>query len=370
MSEVSDNADFAVVSASMKYDGMYADARLVYDIVKGLGHRVNFYQCIDVHQKDEFSDFGQMLPGKSIKHTLLETAFNRFFTFPSAIGKLREDIVIVNEQTLLNSVGQRKGIVVRILDTLRLGGLQKDVPSTLSALFATLIWHRTLARKLTNAEKLLVPSEFVRREVIKLGASPASVYVVYSALSKNRSARFSSKPKELSSDGIIRCLYVAADRPHKNIGFFIDMADVVEKSYPGRFEFHLLSNLSHKSRYLLSSKAHKNLVIHSNVPDTSSLYENADILLFPSRYEGFGRPVIEAMSYGIPVIANKVGPLAEIMGSAGRLCSTDNMQQWIESLVEMTNDSVYASESLSSRENSRRLSENAVATQLKAALRI
>jgi alpha-1,3-rhamnosyl/mannosyltransferase len=50
--------------------------------------------------------------------------------------------------------------------------------------------------------------------------------------------------------------------------------------------------------------------------DLPTLYRRADALVFPSLYEGFGLPVLEAMACGIPVIASNAGSLPEVAGDA------------------------------------------------------
>jgi glycosyltransferase involved in cell wall biosynthesis len=57
------------------------------------------------------------------------------------------------------------------------------------------------------------------------------------------------------------------------------------------------------------------------VPDADlpALYANAEVFVFPSIYEGFGLPVIEAMSYGVPVVTANVSSLPELAGNAGML---------------------------------------------------
>ena len=50
--------------------------------------------------------------------------------------------------------------------------------------------------------------------------------------------------------------------------------------------------------------------------DLAALYRAADLLLFPSRYEGFGLPVLEAMSAGLPVVAAREGSVPEVAGDA------------------------------------------------------
>jgi glycosyltransferase involved in cell wall biosynthesis len=52
-----------------------------------------------------------------------------------------------------------------------------------------------------------------------------------------------------------------------------------------------------------------------------ALYNNVDILLFPSLYEGFGWPPLEAMACGTPVVASNAASLPEVIGDAGLMCS-------------------------------------------------
>ncbi|MEX0984609.1 MAG: glycosyltransferase family 1 protein [Actinomycetota bacterium] len=56
-----------------------------------------------------------------------------------------------------------------------------------------------------------------------------------------------------------------------------------------------------------------------------SLLEGADVLAYPSRYEGFGFPMLEAMSLGVPVVASDVAPLREVAGDAALLVDPDDV---------------------------------------------
>jgi glycosyltransferase involved in cell wall biosynthesis len=53
--------------------------------------------------------------------------------------------------------------------------------------------------------------------------------------------------------------------------------------------------------------------------DLSALYRGADAFAFPSLYEGFGMPVLEALAYGVPVVASNTTSLPELVGDAGLL---------------------------------------------------
>ncbi len=60
--------------------------------------------------------------------------------------------------------------------------------------------------------------------------------------------------------------------------------------------------------------------------DVPALYANARVFLFPSKYEGFGLPVLEAMNVGIPVVTSKVSALPEVGGDAVLYCDPENIE--------------------------------------------
>jgi glycosyltransferase involved in cell wall biosynthesis len=86
--------------------------------------------------------------------------------------------------------------------------------------------------------------------------------------------------------------------------------------------FKAVENLGIKDRVLFTGY----------VPDEDlpSLYNLADVFVYPSFYEGFGMPVVEAMACGTPVIATNVASLPEIAGNACILVNPDS----VESLAE------------------------------------
>ena len=58
-------------------------------------------------------------------------------------------------------------------------------------------------------------------------------------------------------------------------------------------------------------------------------------MTFPSRFEGFGAPVLEAFSRGCPVIASDATALPEVVGDAGLLVSPDNTEDWCQAMCNL-----------------------------------
>lgn len=71
-----------------------------------------------------------------------------------------------------------------------------------------------------------------------------------------------------------------------------------------------------------------------------SLYRHAHCLLYTSRYEGFGLPLIEAMSVGCPVVGSNVSCIPEIVGSAGLLVDADSPDQVARAIMNLDKQSV------------------------------
>jgi alpha-1,3-rhamnosyl/mannosyltransferase len=78
---------------------------------------------------------------------------------------------------------------------------------------------------------------------------------------------------------------------------------------------------------------------HIDRGDLNWLYKEAVALTFPSRFEGFGLPVLEAMGHGCPVIAASVTALPEVVGPSGVLLSPDDPDAWAAAMIEVLTNS-------------------------------
>jgi len=87
-------------------------------------------------------------------------------------------------------------------------------------------------------------------------------------------------------------------------------------------------------------KAPDALVCLGTVTDNQllALYRGASALVYPSRYEGFGLPVLEAMACGTPVIASRAASIPEVLGDAGVLLDPDDGPGWAEAIARVLRD--------------------------------
>ncbi len=101
-----------------------------------------------------------------------------------------------------------------------------------------------------------------------------------------------------------------------------------------------------------------------------SLYAGATVFAFPSRHEGFGLPVLEAMSQGTAVLASDIPVIREVAGAAARLVPPDDVEAWADALEDLLKDEAARRDlAAAGRERSRRFELAASITAIRAVYR-
>jgi len=222
-------------------------------------------------------------------------------------------------------------LVVTIHDLTHLMG-RDFVPSRPAYWYARFML-RTAAHR---AQRIITVSEFSKRSICDyLGVQENKVCVIHNALSE----RFEHARKAISSppkqNGINRpyILYVGLLKPHKNVEGLIRaysalpaslrdsqqlvLAGKLDRSYPALRQ--LTEDLRLQDKVLF--------VGHVIDDELHALYAGARVFVLPSFNEGFGLPALEAMAYGIPVVASNTSSLPEVVGDAGILVNPRDTQE-------------------------------------------
>jgi len=94
-----------------------------------------------------------------------------------------------------------------------------------------------------------------------------------------------------------------------------------------------------------------------NLELKQALFANAFLCVYPSFYEGFGLPVLEAMAWGVPVITGNVSSLPEVAGDAALLIDPHRWQEIAEAMLKLLSDRpLYENLSKQSREQAKKFS--------------
>jgi glycosyltransferase involved in cell wall biosynthesis len=158
-----------------------------------------------------------------------------------------------------------------------------------------------------RADRVIVLSEFIRgRALERLGLDPARVHVVHSGVDHER-----FRPGDEQREPFL--LYPARPWPHKNHARLYEAFAQLRQRRPG---LRLVLTGGGDFGALPDGAELRGLVSDEEL---ASLYRRASALVFPSLYEGFGQPPLEAMASGCPVASSNAAALPEIVGDAARL---------------------------------------------------
>lgn len=142
-------------------------------------------------------------------------------------------------------------------------------------------------------------------------------------------------------------LHVGTLEPRKNHAFLLEVFDRLS-DFDGDLVFS--GSRGWKDQPILDRIARSpfrdRIRLLDFVPDSElpSLYAGAELFLFPSLYEGFGFPPLEAMRCGVPVLASPGGSLREVVGTGAEILEIDDPDRWVAAIRRLLSDSSVRSE--------------------------
>jgi glycosyltransferase involved in cell wall biosynthesis len=171
---------------------------------------------------------------------------------------------------------------------------------------------RTFAEKiLRRADGLIAVSENTRQDAIKLlGIAPEKIETIHSGVAEEY---FNARPRQRPRPYV---LYVGTIEPRKNLDVLLDAWKLVHAD----FELVIAGPQGWGSEQTLA-RIRQEATYLGYVPeaDLPGLVAGAAVFVYPSLYEGFGFPVVQAMAAGVPVITSNTSCLPEIAGDAAVL---------------------------------------------------
>lgn len=193
------------------------------------------------------------------------------------------------------------------------------------------------------SDKIITVSNYTKNEIVKyLKTDPKKIVVIHNSYLGRKS--FSKKNTEFSKP--VKLFFLGNNFEHKNILAVIKAVKLLkDKNIEVLFNIAGLETCytNIMKEYINENNLQNNVKILGKISQEQSetLYKTSDIFVFPSLIEGFGIPLIEAMSYGLPVISSNKTVMPEIVGDAGILIdpTPENFAEKIEFLIK-NNDKV------------------------------
>ena len=189
-------------------------------------------------------------------------------------------------------------------------------------------FHKTLK----EATKIIAISECTKRDIIHYGdIDPERIEIIYQSFSpqfkQNSSPQNNTASEENSSLFTLNSslkryiLSVGTVEERKNLGLAVKALDYLPDNV------HLVA-VGRQTDYAKSLPKHPRLHLMGQLPieELTALYDGAEAFVYPSRYEGFGIPIIEAISRGLPVVACTGSCLEEAGGPDSIYVDPDDAQ--------------------------------------------
>ena len=212
---------------------------------------------------------------------------------------------------------------------------------------------------LKRADKIIAVSKFTKQEIVNLyNTKENKIDVIYNGGVAEEFLQKYSTEEVLNfrkKYDIIKpyLLYLGTLQPRKNIPFLIEVFVKLKKKYKGSPLIDSLDlvlrgsrqgrNYDKKIDTLLQKIDRENKELMRNIKfvdyvsneDVPLIFAGAEVFCFPSVYEGFGLPLLEAMSVRTPTLASKIKCFKEISGSASVLAKVNVVDDWVKKLYDI-----------------------------------
>lgn len=222
-------------------------------------------------------------------------------------------------------------------------------------------YFRLIQRLTRNADHIVTVSEASKKDIINLFGIPETrITNTYQAV--DIPARYRDKPiSDVKSDveGTFGLnyknyfLFFGAIEPKKNVGRMIEaylasgvtdpLVIVGKKAWKSEGELRLISDNEHVRYSLTNGNQNESrfrvlLVDYASFPLLVSLIRGAKAVLFPSLYEGFGLPALEAMFLGTPVLTSNTASMPEVVGNAALQVDPYDTRALVEGIRALDSD--------------------------------
>ena len=327
--------------ANYSNDGQESMQRFADFMAQGLtkaGHKVQLMRPAPV--------FGRLRPSSHGAGKWLGYV-DKFTLFPPVLkaAVTRADVVHIcdHSNAFYTRYLQSVAHVVTCHDLLAVRSALGQIPESRTGLTGRKL-QRMIANGLTRAQRIACVSDTTRKDLLRLpGINEQRVSRVYNSLNYEYSPmerpEAAQRLRKLDIDpGQRFLLHVGGNQWYKNrLGLLRIFAALLKASQRGAFRLVLAGKpLTGEMRQFIGQNGLEDVVLDRNNvsnEDLRALYSSAVLMVFPSLYEGFGWPIVEAQACGCPVVTSNRAPMNEVGGSAAVYIDPEDAESAVTTLA-------------------------------------
>ncbi len=192
------------------------------------------------------------------------------------------------------------------------------------------------------ASTVICVSENTKRDVIQLyGVAEEKIAVIYEGYEKQSTANNQQLTKELGTPYL---LFIGRLEARKNVVRMIEAFEILKEKHQIPHELVLAGKPGYgyeRIRQQIANSKYRGVIIEKGYVSEKEkwgLLRGADVFLFPTLYEGFGLPVLEAQSVGVPVVTSNTSSLPEVAGEGAVLVDPADSQAIAEAIYRLLSD--------------------------------
>ena len=211
-----------------------------------------------------------------------------------------------------------------------------------------LVYRLAQGLALRTARMILADSQATRADLARVfHVDPRRISVTPLAAGTNFAPRSSEHIDAVRSKYALPkqyALYLGSNKPHKNLARLVQAWQVAPRSRVPDLKLVIAGEWDERypeARQLAARLGLRDQVIFAgpvSEADLPALYSGALLFVFPSLYEGFGLPVLEAMACGTPVVCSNTSSLPEVAGNAALLVNPRDVTALADALSRAAND--------------------------------
>ena len=322
------------VAIDVRHLGDFGYGTYIRNLIRAMGELERELQFVLIARAGGLGELGPLPPNfRMVAYPREDSNLFENFAFPWFVRRLGADVIHIP----LNNVPIfiPKPYIVTIHD---MSSLMFDYASDPQGRLH--LWR--FRRGLLRADRVIAVSGATRRDVLNLMNIPASrVLKIYNAidpgfLTIESDAKKRQEVLDRYQIDYPYLLYAGSVNPRKNVARIVEALallrqDLVE--HPKYKDLRLVIIGDQMSKYPALRRA----VHQSRVKDVvrflgfvkreelKVFYQQAEVFVFPSLYEGFGLPPLEAMALGTPVVSSGVSALPEVVGDAAMIVKPENV---------------------------------------------
>lgn len=323
--------------------------RYSYELSKAIyeQHKIDFKIAIREEDKDlfNFASTNDLIVVEGIKNSKQRNFYEQF-KLPKLVLKKYPNAVIHYPDTMAPIFAKNK-VIITVHDL-----AFKSVKDAFT--WKTTLWKNFITNlSIKKADKIIAITQFTKGEMLKyypkINDKISVIYNGFNDFSKEHINCNNINKNILDLKDSKYILTVSTISPRKNIDGLIKAFDLIKNRIR---DYKLV--VAGKNGWLYDEvyKVVDNLNLGDKVVFTGAinddelkfLYKNAEVFVYPSFYEGFGLPPLEAMSFKIPCIVSNKSSMPEVVGELGIKVDPNDTREIANSIIELIEDDILRNE--------------------------